>query len=142
VDQRITVNEAARRLGVSRRTVYMLIAERKLTADKFRHRTCLWTEELTAFANGIETEALLLGPDVKTWGYVQPEDEVLFLRAVTAAKRIGISRQRLLQLIQAREIPAFNIGRCVVLRPVDVAGYGKHRKTEHAAKLLERLSEE
>ena len=133
MDQRVTVNEAARRLGVSRRTIYTLIEERKLGSVKVRHRTFLWVDELVAFANGIETEALLLDSRIKTWGDVDLDDEVLFLRAVTAAKRIGISRQRLLQLIQNREIPDYNIGRCVVLRPVDVAGYGKHRKVAAGA---------
>lgn len=126
--------------------LYALIGEGKFATVKRNGKTYLRVDDLVTFANYIETEALLLSTEIKTWGVVSPEpDGTIFLRAVAAAKQIGVSRQRLLQLIQDHEILAFRIGRCVVLRPADVRGYSEHRTghlTGKDARILKRILKE
>jgi excisionase family DNA binding protein len=140
----LSVVEAARRLGISRRMLYLLIQDGDLYAERVDGRLFVRDTDLRRFASAIEAEGLLVHPNARTWSDGTPEpDGTLLIRSKEAARRMRVSRQRVYQLIQNHDLAAYRIGRCTLLRPSDVTAFDKRRKrrghdTGEDAKILKR----
>lgn len=132
----ITVAEAARRLSISKRMLWKLIREGNfvLSHDSKRGRAATLEEaKVREYADALEAAALLDKPGMKTYANFAPKldsEDRYFVRAIEAAKMLGVSRQRLERVIASNELAAFRLGRCVLLRPVDVLGYKAYKAGE------------
>lgn len=133
-DEWLPVKDAAFRLGVSTRTVWKLIAEGQLAANKpgpQQRKATVNTAAVRQYADALEAATLMDHPEMRTYGSIGPDErDRLFVRAVEAAQMLGLTRQRIEQLVRDGEIAAFRIGRCVLLRPKDVEGYKRWRDGE------------
>lgn len=129
VSKAISIAEAARRLGISKRMVWKLVEEGNfVTAHEAGRgrRTTVDEAKVREYADALEAMALMDKPTMHTYGGATPKpdpDGRHFMRAVEAAVLLGVTRQRLEQVIAHNELAAFRIGRCVLLRPADVVGY-------------------
>ena len=126
---RITIAEAARRLGISKRMIWKLVEEGNFVVEHEPgrgRRTTVEEAKVREYADALEAAALMDHPTMRTYGGLVPKpnaDGRYFVRAVEAAKMLNVTRQRLEQVIARSELAAFRIGRCVLLRPADVIGY-------------------
>ena len=70
-----------------------------------------------------------------------------YLTTQDAAEKLGVSRQRVLALIQADRLPATKAGRDWLILPADLASFekrpqGNYKLTEDQSKLIRRLAGE
>jgi len=128
---KITIKEAARRIGISVRMLWKMVSEGRISAVKADNRACIPEAAVKQFADALEAATLLANPDARTYGDSSPDDSGrYFVRAVEAARMIGLTRQRVEQLVRDGDIAAFRIGRCVLLRPRDVEEFKRWRNGE------------
>lgn len=70
-----------------------------------------------------------------------------YLTTEDAAKKLGVSRQRVLALIQTDRLPATKVGRDWLILPSDLENFekrpqGNYKLTEDQSKLIRRLAQE
>lgn len=130
----ITIAEAARRLGISQRMVWKIVAGNNLVVDHGSgrgHPATVSAAKIREYADALEVATLFDNPEMRTYGaYAPPKDDAderLFVRAAEAAQMLGLTRRRLMQITKAHDLAAYRIGRCVLLRPADVLGYKAYK---------------
>ncbi len=70
-----------------------------------------------------------------------------YLTTQDVAKKLGVSRQRVLALIRAKRLKATKVGRDWLILPADLASFekrpqGNYKLTEDQSKLIRRLARE
>jgi excisionase family DNA binding protein len=114
----ITTKEAADRLGVSRGYILRLIRENRLQATRPGHE---WLIE----------EADLERIERRQAGYCpnrirRPPEAAGLLTTREAAERLGVSVQRVRDLIRSKRLPARKIGYYQMIDPKDLEGLVLH----------------